>query len=59
VLSQKDDFFKPLHVSHIPEWAPLVLKYLGLPPGYRFLIDEKGYEDVWEDKSLINHNTKD
>lgn len=24
-------------------------KYLALPPGYRFLIDENGYEDVWQD----------
>jgi hypothetical protein len=42
----------PLHVSHLSEWCPRVLPYLGLPPGWRFLLAE-GYEDVWEDKSLL------
>jgi hypothetical protein len=37
----------------LEEWAPLILKYLGLPPGSRFLITDD-YEDVWEDKSLLN-----
>jgi hypothetical protein len=31
-----------------------VLKYLGLPAGWRFQIDEKGYEDVWFDESILN-----
>lgn len=42
-LSQDPDFFVPLHVSHLPNWSPQIIKYLGLPPGYRFLIDDKGY----------------
>jgi hypothetical protein len=29
------------------------VKFLGLPPGFRFLIGENNYEDVWEDKSLL------
>ncbi len=53
VLSQEDDFFVPLHVGHLREWCPAVLRYLGLPPGWRFLI-APGYEDVWEDASLLN-----
>jgi len=48
------DFFAPMHVSHLKNICPCVLKYLGFPPGYRFLIDDKGYEDVWEDLSLLN-----
>jgi hypothetical protein len=52
-LSEDPDFFVPLHVSHLVELCPEVLKYLGLAPGWRFLIGENGYEDVWEDKSLI------
>lgn len=32
---------------------PEVLPYLELPPGYRFIIDGKGYEDVWFDESLL------
>jgi hypothetical protein len=47
------DFFIPLHAEHLKSWCPMILKYLGLPPGWRFLVTEK-YEDVWEDKSLLN-----
>jgi hypothetical protein len=52
-LSEAPDFFKPLHVQHLDEWSPQVKKYLGLPPGWRFLI-AGDYEDVWFDKSLLN-----
>jgi hypothetical protein len=45
-------FFVPLHVAHLDEWCPSVIPYLGLPPGWRFLI-APGYEDVWEDRSLL------
>ena len=46
------DFFSPLHTMHLEERCPQVLKYLGLPPGYRFLIVED-HEDVWFDASLL------
>ncbi len=53
-IDQKDiDFFKPLHVQHLLEKRPVVLKYLGLPPGWRFQIDDKGYEDLWFDESIL------
>jgi hypothetical protein len=48
-MSEEPDFFVPLHLE---DWAPLVLPYLGLPPGWRFLITE-AYEDVWEDAQLL------
>ena len=51
-LSDADDFFKPLHVGHLDRWCPRVIKYLGLSPGWRFLIDGD-YEDVWFDPSAI------
>lgn len=51
--SEDSNFFAPLHVSHIAKYVPAVLPYLGLPPCWRFQIDEKGYEDVWEDKTLL------
>jgi hypothetical protein len=51
-LSEEKDFFVPLHVKHLDEWCPEVLNYLGLPPGWRFLI-APDYEDVWEDRSLL------
>jgi len=46
-------FFVPLHVEHIVEWRPEILKFLGLPPSWRFLVDG-AYEDVWEDPTLLN-----
>lgn len=52
-LSDEPDFFQPLHVEHLSEWCPQVKKYLGLPPGWRFLIDGD-YEDVWYDESLLD-----
>jgi hypothetical protein len=52
-LSKDPDFFKPLHVKHLQDWCPEVQKYLGLPPGWRFLISDE-YEDVWYDESLLN-----
>lgn len=42
-----DDFYDAVHVSHLNELLPEVLPYLGLAPGYRFIIDGQGYEDVW------------
>jgi len=50
--SDEPDFFVPLHASHLSRWAPDVLPYLGLAPGWRFLIDTN-YEDVWQDAQLI------
>jgi hypothetical protein len=52
-LSESPDFFVPLHVEHLQESCPIVLRFLGLAPGWRFLVAE-GYEDVWEDASLLN-----
>ena len=52
-LSNAHDFFMPLHIEHLEDWCPQVVKYLGLPPGWRFLI-ARDHEDVWEDKSLLN-----
>lgn len=53
VLSDDPAFFMPLHVEHLKEWCPEVMKYLQLPPGWRFLLSA-GYEDVWEDPSLLH-----
>ena len=48
-----DDFFSPLHHEHLPEYLPLAIPYLALPPGYRFQIDDKGYEDIWYDEAIL------
>jgi hypothetical protein len=52
-VSQAEDFFAPLHVEHLAEHLPMVLDYLDLPPGYRFLIDGSNHEDVWFDEMLL------
>lgn len=52
--SSKPDFFQPLHVSHLDEWCPEIVRFLGLAPGWRFLIDDQGYVDVWEDRALLD-----
>jgi len=51
-FSEDPNFFIPLHIEHLADWCPEVIKYLGLAPGWRFLF-APGYEDVWEDKSLL------
>jgi hypothetical protein len=52
VASDEDDFYQPLHASHVDEWSPLISKYLGLAPGWRFLVTPD-YEDVWFDPELL------
>ncbi|NLR98480.1 hypothetical protein HGP17_16805 [Rhizobium sp. P38BS-XIX] len=41
------DFYQPVHTAHLCEVLPAVVKYLRLPVGTRFIIDDQGYEDVW------------
>ena len=53
-LSDRADFFKPVCVKHLVDIRPEVIKFLGLPPGYRFLTDDKGHIDIWEDKKLLD-----
>ena len=53
-ILQEDDFFKPYHLYHIIELIPSIKKYLGLPPGYRFLLGNNDYEDVWFDENLLD-----
>ncbi len=55
--SDADDFFQPVHVAHLLERCPGVLKYLGLAPGYGFIVDDNGYEDVWFDPERLGRET--
>ena len=52
-LSQEPDFFVPLHTGHLLERCPEILRFLGLPPGYRFLV-AGDVVDVWFDASLLD-----
>lgn len=51
-INQDPDYFQPLHVEHLLDRCPQVLPYLGLPPGWRFLI-APGYHDTWNDPGLL------
>lgn len=51
-FSPDDDFFEPLHVEHIADWRPEIEKFLGLSPGWRFLITPD-YEDIWFDPAIL------
>lgn len=53
VWSSDPELWRPVHIAHLREMRPEVLKYLALPPGWRFLI-AGDYEDVWYDELLLN-----
>ena len=54
--SSDPDFYQPLCVGHIADYLPSVKPYLSLPAGYRFQIDEDGYEDIWFDSTLLERS---
>jgi hypothetical protein len=54
IRQNDNNFFKPIHVRHLIERRQIVLKYLGLPAGWRFQIDDEGYEDIWFDESVLD-----
>jgi len=51
-LSTNPDFFVPVHAEHIYDEYPQLIRLLGLPPGYRFLI-AGDYLDVWYEKKIV------
>ena len=52
-FSDSPDFFAPLHARHLYEKYPEIIKLLGLPPGYRFLL-AGDYLDIWYDPALLD-----
>jgi hypothetical protein len=52
-LDPGPEFFKPTHARHLINRCPEVVKYLGLPPGSRFLV-APDHEDVWSDSTLLD-----
>lgn len=50
--SEDPNFFVPIHTAHINEWVDNIKDYLGLAPGWRFLI-AGDYVDVWFDEDLL------
>ncbi len=51
--SADENFFKPICAEHFLQRKPKIIQYLGLDDGFRFLITESGYEDVWFDENLL------
>jgi len=51
-LSQDDNFFLPMHASHLEQRCDMVLKFLMLPPGWRFLTNGT-YDEIWFDPSPL------
>jgi hypothetical protein len=51
-FSDDSEFFAPVHASHFYEEYPEVARFLGLPPGYRFLFAPNCI-DIWFDESLL------
>ena len=54
-MSTDDDFFQPLHVSHIGDHCQVIEPYLGLGPGWRVQL-APGHEDVWFDPGLLKNS---
>jgi hypothetical protein len=50
--SDDPDFYSPLCVEHLAERCPLVVPFLALPPGWRFLTDGD-HVDAWFDPDLL------
>ena len=51
-FSREPEFFSPLHTLHLLERCPESARFLGLPPGSRFLV-AGDYVDIWFDESLL------
>ena len=51
--SENDNFFKPICAEHLLQRKPKLIDYLGLDEGFRFLIVDNDYEDVWFDEKLL------
>ncbi|TWG18929.1 hypothetical protein FHU34_114303 [Micromonospora taraxaci] len=48
-----DEFFAPIHIEHLDEYAPELEPYLALPPGWGVVL-APDYEDVWYDETLLD-----
>src|SRR4051812_41553090 len=51
-FSSEGDYFKPVHLFHLQEEYPELVKFIGLSPGWRFLV-AANHEDAWFDPSLL------
>lgn len=54
-FSDDPDFFKPVHGKHLLSRCPQVMKFLALPPGHRFIVDDEGNMAVHFDETLVEN----
>jgi hypothetical protein len=52
-MSSASDFYVPVHTSHLETYCPEAMPFLGLPPGWWFLIAPE-QADTWYDASLLS-----
>lgn len=52
-LTEKADFFLPMHPIHLLDRVPGLVQELSAPPGSRFLI-APGHRDAWYDGRLLD-----
>lgn len=50
--AEPPEFYIPLRAQSVATWVPQALAYLGLPPGWRFLLRDDRI-DVWKDLTLL------
>lgn len=51
-FEERDDFYEPICLDDLCKRLPQVEKYLALDCGFNFIIDDKGYEDVWHESEV-------
>ena len=54
-FSDDADFFKLIHGKHLEERCPEVMQFLGLPQGFRFVIDDEGNMKAHFDPEVIDN----
>jgi len=53
-MLQTADFFSPIQVRYLGDYVSGLLPFLDLPPGFRFLTDNRGRQKAWFDGSLLD-----
>jgi len=53
-MLQRADFFSPVQVRYLGDYVAGLQPFLDLPPGFRFLTDNRGRQKVWFDGSLLD-----
>ncbi len=52
-VAQEAHGFEVLPVTDLPARCRAVMPYLALPPGWAFVLDADGVEDVYRDDDLL------